>query len=331
MATEVKVRASRRTNNQGRSPAHSRTVMSLKPKLGDFGLIKLKLFNPVADDIETASKDTGRRGKPTRPRPGTPPTKTLDAPQLAKDFLLKLLETPQASSCCCRTTTGGDSSVSTIQDDTTGPSDDSSGSRAVSPITTTTSPDIDGSTLVKSRPLPLDPRSYSNPGRTQQLPGLIRPTEQVQQYRTSASHNNAAAQIIPEDPSSSIYHELMRKHRVKLAYLVSGKRTSSAAAALTLPWDAEGNYVDGIPPHTVSPKHNWRRNIEPLYRVSKQLQLQILGAWLDDAICDDNNLRAKFLVSHQPIHVFVDMSNIVIGFCKQAPRNFDYTFLETLY
>lgn len=320
MSTEVRARASRRTNNRQRSPARHQRTKSLIPKLGDFGVVTIRLHNTVDHDIKTAVKDTGRRGKPTRPCPGTPPIKTHDGPSLAKDLLSRILGTDQASSRSFRTSTSDDSPVSTLQDDTTGPSDDSSISRVVSPITTTTSPDVYGSILVQLGPFL--PGAYCNvePKQTQQLPSIAWPTEQTQQHRIVANHvHSAPRQIISEDPSLTFHNELVRKHRVKLAFLAAGNRTSSAAAALSLPWDAEGNYTDGVPPHIFSPKHNWWRSIEPLYHVGKQLQLQILSAWLDEAICDDDKLRANSLVGRQPVHVFVDMSNIVIGFCTQPP------------
>lgn len=106
---------------------------------------------------------------------------------------------------------------------------------------------------------------------------------------------------------------------------------------LTLPWDEHGNYtVIGYLDHQkvgISYGNKSSFIIEPHYRVDKATQLSIVKARLAQTDFEHQlkhpistttqDVTPVMVVNHplvdkmtHPVHVFVDMSNIVIGFCQ---------------
>lgn len=136
-----------------------------------------------------------------------------------------------------------------------------------------------------------------------------------------------------------LFSELGQTRRRQIAQIVAGHRRSSAAEDIFLPWDMNGNYFPGLCPkgfYSTSTQTGWpnqhgvafdpdfisRTDIQSLYSVQKDVQLKIIRAILDDTIDEDDLLRASVHTrgrATQPIHVFVDASNIIIGFSKFLP------------
>lgn len=107
--------------------------------------------------------------------------------------------------------------------------------------------------------------------------------------------------------------------------------------AIVLPWDGHGNYtVVEFSSHqksNISYGSKSAYRIEPYYRVEKATQLAIVKARLAQMAFDRRPKHATFAAAQietpvmavdpmsvdktsQPVHIFVDMSNIVIGFCQ---------------
>lgn len=140
--------------------------------------------------------------------------------------------------------------------------------------------------------------------------------------------------VLPSNFSQ--FQEKARKHRSRISLLVA-THAEALGQAITLPWDEDGNYtiVESSSHQRVGFSYGSKSSciIEPHYRVDKDTQLGIIKArlarmelqrQLDQANATAERVQNPAQVfrpklvdkSTQPIHVFVDMSNIVIGFCK---------------
>lgn len=138
------------------------------------------------------------------------------------------------------------------------------------------------------------------------------------------------------NPNENHLGKLQHKERIAIAQLCIKKLISPVAEPLSVPWDINGDFFPGHYQPTVdSPwapqkpgyihlKTVSRNSIDPLYRVDKATQLNILKVKLDERFAEDSMMRAhpQIRQSEEPIHVFVDLSNIVIGYydCMKAKR-----------
>ncbi|KKY31749.1 hypothetical protein UCDDA912_g08292 [Diaporthe ampelina] len=138
------------------------------------------------------------------------------------------------------------------------------------------------------------------------------------------------------NPNDNHLGKLQHNERIALAKLAIKPLISPVAEPLILPWDINGDFLPGhYQPSVNSPwapqkpgyvhlKTVSRNSIDPLYRVDKATQLNILKAKLDERFAEDSVLRSHPQIpqSQEPIHVFVDLSNIVIGYydCMKAKR-----------
>ncbi|POS79107.1 hypothetical protein DHEL01_v202500 [Diaporthe helianthi] len=130
------------------------------------------------------------------------------------------------------------------------------------------------------------------------------------------------------NPNDNHLGKLQHNERVALAQLASKQLFSPVAEPLVLPWDINGDFLPGHHQHTVTspwvprkPGYHYlktvsRNSIDPLYRVDKETQLNILKAKLDQHFVVDSAMRShpQMVQAQEPIHVFVDLSNIVIGY-----------------
>lgn len=138
------------------------------------------------------------------------------------------------------------------------------------------------------------------------------------------------------NPNDNHLGKLQQNERIALAQLATKQLFSPVAEPLILPWDINGDFLPGHFQPTVNspwapqkPGYHYlktvsRNSIDPLYRVDKATQLNILKAKLDERFAEDSALRShpQITQSQEPIHVFVDLSNIVIGYydCMKAKR-----------
>lgn len=141
------------------------------------------------------------------------------------------------------------------------------------------------------------------------------------------------------------FQEKAREYRSHISLLVA-THTAALSQAITLPWDEDGNYT--IVESSIHQQFGFSYGsksscvIEPHYRVDKGTQLHIVKARLARMKLQHQLEQANALAeqaekpavvvppalmekSTQPIHVFVDMSNIVIGFCE-----FSYAYINTM-
>ncbi|CAN8104802.1 unnamed protein product [Discula destructiva] len=171
----------------------------------------------------------------------------------------------------------------------------------------------------------IDPLNFKSPSTSVQPLPLVTPD--------SVPHHSF--NVVPH--LSNPHLVASQQHRSDLAIRVVPLYNSlrSGSEKITLPWDHRGNYsVTLIPAHVrigVS-SNNGRFTIEPYYRVDMYTQLQLVKAQLAVlALDDDGEIDAKSdaapqvekPATTQPLHVFVDMSNIVISFydhLKQARK-----------
>lgn len=146
----------------------------------------------------------------------------------------------------------------------------------------------------------------------------------------------AVAPLKVLNPNDNHLGKLQHNERIALAQLAIKPLISPVAEPLVLPWDINGDFLPGQYQPTVnSPwapqkpgfvhlKIVSKNSIDPLYRVDKATQLNILKAKLDNRFAEDSALRShpQITQSQEPIHVFVDLSNIVIGYydCMKAKR-----------
>lgn len=227
-----------------------------------------------------------------------------------------------------------ESCVSAIEDDSHSNSDDVFDDVLVTPVTTPATspailavdkelealfsldlnqPDLSQSSLLQKAPHKV-PCEFPPRAPVHRGPNSVRNNETKAPTLSTSAHELIVQPLSPQQ-------ELERWHRRKLLRLAITPRTSSVAEPLVLPWDMYGDYTLGIPPLVPTPTRNarWAPSIEPLYCVDKPTQLSIIKAWLDEGVRDDDAMRVEFAVCKEPIHVFVDMSNIIIGFCKYNP------------
>lgn len=146
----------------------------------------------------------------------------------------------------------------------------------------------------------------------------------------------AAAPLKILNPNDNHLGKLQHNERIALAKLAAKPLISPVAEPLILPWDINGDFLPGHyqasvnspwapqKPGYVHLKTVSRNSIDPLYRVDKSTQLNILKAKLDERFAEDSALRSHPQIpqSQEPIHVFIDLSNIVIGYydCMKAKR-----------
>lgn len=138
------------------------------------------------------------------------------------------------------------------------------------------------------------------------------------------------------NPNDNHLGKLQHNERIALAQLAAKQLFSPVAEPLILPWDINGDFLPGHYQPTVNspwvprkPGYHYlktvsKHSIDPLYRVDKETQLSILKAKLDERFVEDSLMRShpQTAQSQEPIHVFVDLSNIVIGYydCMKAKR-----------
>lgn len=110
--------------------------------------------------------------------------------------------------------------------------------------------------------------------------------------------------------------QFQRLDRIRVADLVAAAKESFSGEPLALPWDTEGNYLIPRPSDTRDVAMP-RDFIEPFYRVSYKTKLRILKAAMKETYDEDERIRAhpwSQAVTNEPIHVYIDLSNIIIGF-----------------
>lgn len=306
-----RIKTSRFTRTHARSTI-ARRGSDAHPKLGNF----FRVAQDVASlglEVEVAIRET-RPGSPPSSPPTRSPDRVLLLLPLSPEELLK-----RAANYDTLASGADDSPVSTVDDDSHGLSEDVSVGVPVSPATAATSVE---DSIVEVSPLLPDPcvGLTSSLPSSSQLPSVVGVT---QQFPSVYHAPNASPQINWDEYHLTLHHlNLSNAHRIKLAQLADTPRTSSLAEKLSLPWDREGRYTSDLSHQNAGFRKAISHHvIEPLYRVDKQLQLGILSAWLESAVCHDDLSRSINAASNQPVHVFVDMSNIIIGFCKRPPCN----------
>lgn len=300
MATNAHDHARRRPSS------HSRGIKPRNPKLGDFLRVNTELDDQLGTELKAAIKETRPPASPLASPPPSPPA----IPPARTRVVQSLLGIPQrkvgniykAPGRGWPVTDDDELPASAVEDDSHGVSDDASIGVPASPAAITASPavhvvDTDFVSVLTGSHFDL-----TNPLPPKQVLNMLLEAQQPSSY------------TIYYQPTPSPYQELQRSHRIKLAHLAGARRTSSAATQLILPWDVNGNYTSASAPP--NPSSRTQNSVEPMYSVSKKVQLDIITAWLDEAVRDDDFSRSEHSASNQPIHVFVDMSNIVIGFCK---------------
>lgn len=138
------------------------------------------------------------------------------------------------------------------------------------------------------------------------------------------------------NPDEGVYLcQLQRKERITIAKLADKHLWSPFADPFSVSWDTNGDFFLGYhQPLIINPwvqqkpgqiylKPVSKNSVDVLYRVDKQTQIKIAKAKMDSSYVVDNLLRATpSLPAYEPIHVFVDLSNIVIGFynCLKKKR-----------
>ncbi|ROW07431.1 hypothetical protein VMCG_03731 [Cytospora schulzeri] len=138
------------------------------------------------------------------------------------------------------------------------------------------------------------------------------------------------------NPGEPLYLcQLQREERITIAKLAAKHLWSPIADPFSVTWDTKGDFFLGHhQPIVVNPwaqqkagqiylKPVSKYSIDVLYRVDKQTQIKIAKAKMDPSYVVDGLLRAApSLPAYEPIHVFVDLSNIVIGFynCLKKKR-----------
>lgn len=138
------------------------------------------------------------------------------------------------------------------------------------------------------------------------------------------------------NPNEPVYlAQLQREERIVIAKLAAQHLWSPVAEPFGVCWDINGDFFPGYhQPIIINPwvqrkpgqiylKPVSKNSIDVLYRVDKQTQLRIAKAKMDASYVVDSLLRASSsLPALEPIHVFVDLSNIIIGFynCLKAKR-----------
>lgn len=128
------------------------------------------------------------------------------------------------------------------------------------------------------------------------------------------SNRKAFLQQLRHGPHS--WSQLQRLDRLRVADVVAAACEPGTADTVNLPWDMDGNFLK---PRPADPRDTVtsRDSIEPLYRASHKTKLQILRAAMKDTYDEDARFRAhpwSQAVTNEPVHVYVDLSNIIIGF-----------------
>lgn len=320
-------------------PTLGRGLGPYKPKLGNFHLSRGDdIFQWVNAPTEPALAKRRSHAtpisKPSAARSAIPEDRWRRA-----EKPIEVLADRRVRSCATQgaspaSATEEDSCVSAIEDDSHGTSEDVFDDVPVTPITTpATSPTIravdkdlealfslDANHPEISQLAPLQKVAHEVPSESPQRERVHHDRGSVHKNQTEAPAPSTGPHELSAQPLSP-QQELERWHRRKLSKLAINPRTSSVAEPLVLPWDTCGDYTLGIPPLVPTPTRNarWATSIEPLYCVDKPTQLAIIRAWLDEGVRDDDAMRAEFAACKEPIHVFVDMSNIIIGFCMCTP------------
>ncbi|KAF3763053.1 hypothetical protein M406DRAFT_73706 [Cryphonectria parasitica EP155] len=142
---------------------------------------------------------------------------------------------------------------------------------------------------------------------------------------TAIDNTGRLRQITVRGELLPLFSELQKARRAEVSRIVAASHTLAAAEKAILPWDAHGNLISvvqdrrqGIPASGFD--FISRSAVEPLYRVEKDVRLKIVRAILDATLFEDALLRSNNLTmvrATQPIHVFVDVSNIIIGFYQK--------------
>lgn len=146
--------------------------------------------------------------------------------------------------------------------------------------------------------------------------------------------------LFPSGPLSYLLHfqKKAQQYRANIfALMFTYSAILQAGSTASLPWDEYGNYnITETPIHQkfgISFGNKSSCIIEPHYRVDKATQLSIVKVrlaqmeikrQLEQANSTAAQSEKPVMIVHpsliykstQPVHVFVDMSNIVIGFCQ---------------
>lgn len=165
------------------------------------------------------------------------------------------------------------------------------------------------------------------------LPGITAPLSgNIFMLRVKSPENlwSTPQSTLPVPHHSTGYNELARKYRADLAVHIIGLYNKlNLHDNINTCWDNRGNYTVDIQqyPGLLSvgiSYHTGRVTIEPLYRVDIMTQLLFVKARLfklsldNDLTYDLSTTKVKDGQPHteKPVHVFVDISNITISFCK---------------
>lgn len=168
----------------------------------------------------------------------------------------------------------------------------------------------------------------------------IRATQEKHTAYQNVCYPTIAPPVIA-NPNEPVYLcQLQRKERIAIAKLATQQLWSPTAVPFMVPWDLNGDFFPGQ--HQPIIVNSWvqqkagqiflkpvsKYSIDVLYRTDKQTQLKIARAKMVPFYFVDGLLQASLSPpAYEPIHVFVDLSNIVIGFynCLKMKRGVSMT------
>lgn len=168
----------------------------------------------------------------------------------------------------------------------------------------------------------------------QQFPG-VQATEVKHITYQEACFPPFTTPVIANPDEGGYLCQLQRKERITIAKLAHKQLWSPFADPFSVSWDINGDFLSGChqpliinvwaqqKPGQIYLKPVSKYSVDVLYRVDKQTQIKIAKAKMDSSYVVDSLLRAApSLPAYEPIHVFVDLSNIVIGFynCLKKKR-----------
>lgn len=213
---------------------------------------------------------------------------------------------------------------------------DAAGStRDSTPATSPATPTVKSTRKLELKLTPLIVNSEIDDVFQQQIPGVHAAEVKHTAYQEGCFPSFSAPVIANPDDGVDL-SQLQRKERITVAKLAEKQLWSLYADPFNVTWDTNGDFFLGYnQPLIINPwaqpkpgqkliqKPVSKYSVDVLYRVDKQTQIKIAKAKMDSSYVVDNLLRAApSLPAYELIHVFVDLSNIVIGFynCLKKKR-----------